>query len=433
MSDFPASASQAPKEDPKPVVDDPKVVRDLSDPGDATVQNFRYQHAFGVMLMVAAKRGVRPYVAIWCEHHEDLLAERQDEVFDAYQIKTSRPERGAWRLTDGELTKSIGRFIDLVAEFGERIGELHFVSNTEFEEVTPGSKDDKKRSRCPRLFLQHIRGCTNRSEVKAPFDGAFDELQATCGCEPEELLAVLHRMNLIQGPSRREFDAALAHEHLAQLGECRALTADQLDAFRDDLVAIVYRASSLHVTDPIRHLRPMIEAEEMDPVLAAKRVAIDEALVYRSPSTAAPTFRFPGRPTLELGARTSHSVLDQKFTAAGLEDDLDYMRERVRAAEFNLLEDVARRPEAFPDLLLQIEQRVHGELAEAHLRARQKPAPYGPSMLIDAQDRLRRIAHDQSDDVGHHSYDCLVGVAGLLTSECRVWWGPRFPIDGEAV
>jgi hypothetical protein len=54
-------------------------------------------------------------------------------------------------------------------------------------------------------------------------------------------------------------------------------------------------------------------------------------------------------------------------------------------------------------------------------------------MLIDAQGRLRRLAQERPADVGYHGYECLVGVAGLLTSECRVWWGPRFPISIEAV
>jgi hypothetical protein len=54
-------------------------------------------------------------------------------------------------------------------------------------------------------------------------------------------------------------------------------------------------------------------------------------------------------------------------------------------------------------------------------------------MLMDAQSRLRELAQNQPTEVGRHTYDCLVGVAGLLTSECRVWWSPRFPISAEAI
>lgn len=275
-------------------VTDPTAARDTSDPGDATGRNFRYQHAYGVMLLIAAKRGLRPYVAIWCEQHEDFLAQCTDGVFDGYQIKTKRPELGAWTLRDGELTKSIRRFVDLVSEFSQRIGRFHFVSNTEFDDVTLASSDEKRRGRSPRLFLQHVRGCATRAAIAAPYDSAFDELLATCGCDADQLLAVLHRMDLIVGPSRNEFDAALSNEHIAQLEECRACTAEQLNIFRDELVAVVHRASSLQVTDPIRHLRPVLDGKDPDPVLAAKRIAVEDTVIYERSTPEKPGWHLPG-------------------------------------------------------------------------------------------------------------------------------------------
>lgn len=125
------SKTKRKKAKPKAIPATPVESRNMRDPGDSTQRNFRYQHAYGVMLLVAAKLGLRPYVAIWCEQHEDFLAERKDAKFDGYQIKTSRPENGAWRLNDGDLRRAFGRFIDLVTEFGDRIGDLYFVSNTE--------------------------------------------------------------------------------------------------------------------------------------------------------------------------------------------------------------------------------------------------------------------------------------------------------------
>jgi len=402
-----------------------------TDPGDETSRNYRYQYAYGVVLLVAAKRGLKPYVAIWCEHHEDFLAKRRDGMCDGYQIKTRRPERGAWKLSDGELIKSIGRFVDLVMEFGNQIGNLFFVSNTACDEVTPASRDDRRRGRCPRMFLENVRNCSTRADIESPFLRAFDELQSACGCESDLLLSVLRRVNIIQGPSRGEFDAAVSHEHLAKLDDCRSLTAEELDAFRDHLVGIVHRASSLQVTDPIRHLRPLIESQVDDPALTAKCLLVEETIVYRATSTAS-DFLFPGQPSLELGSGKSLAILEQKLQAGGLEEEADYMRSRALAAEYNLLEDATRRPEAYPNLLQQIEQRVLGEVHEAHLRARQGSHPYGPAMLIAVQDRLRQLAEEEGRALGGHPYECLLGIAALLTSECRIWWSPRFPINPEA-
>lgn len=129
-----------------------------ADPGDETARNFRYQYAYGVVLLVAAKSGERPYLALWCEHHEDFLAEGADGCVDGYQIKTRRPELGAWTLTDRETIKAIGRFVDLVTSFGDRINALYFVSNADFHSLIPEDSNEKRRGRCPGLFLKHLRG-----------------------------------------------------------------------------------------------------------------------------------------------------------------------------------------------------------------------------------------------------------------------------------
>jgi hypothetical protein len=163
-----------------------------------------------------------------------------------------------------------------------------------------------------------------------------------------------------------------------------------------------------------------------DPVLIAKRLSVTE-IVYRAPSALPAAFQFPGAPALALGAPREGVVLEEKLRHGGLAEEIEYMRERERAAEYHLIEDATRRPDQYPRLLRQVEQMVLGECVEAHLRARQ-PSPYGPTMMIDVQERLKRLAHERPEMIGHHPYECLIGVAGLLTSDCRVWWSPRFTI-----
>jgi hypothetical protein len=428
-------AEQTPKRQPRPRVKrarknlepgaSPTAARDPKDPGDATARNYRYQHSYGVMLIAAARRGERPYVALWCEHHEDFLAERTDGRFDAYQVKTSKPELGPWTTTDREVIRAIGRFVDLISEFGPSIASVFFVSNTECDTVSESNTDDRRRGHCPVQLLNHIRLCDDVDSISSPYRSSFDELQAACGCDAQVLFAALRRMDIIVGPSRGEFDAALSHEHLAQLAECRGLDAAGLDGVRDGLVATVYRASSLQVTDPLRHLHPVIDRTLADPVLVAKR--LDVAAVIESSLTSMPTFtRFVGPPRLALGSTRPEHVLQEKLGRGGLTDQVGYMKERELAAEYHLLEDAARRPHLYPDLLRQVEELVLGECSEAHLRARQHSEPYGETMLIDVQDRLRRVAEQRAHSVGGHDYECLIGIAGLLTSECRVWWSARF-------
>src|SRR5262245_24967243 len=103
----PPKPTARPKKAPPLSSESPTAARNLTDPGDATSRNYRYQYSYGVILLAAAARGASPYAAVWCEHHEDFLAERTDGKYDGYQIKTSKPELGAWRLNDSELIKTI--------------------------------------------------------------------------------------------------------------------------------------------------------------------------------------------------------------------------------------------------------------------------------------------------------------------------------------
>jgi len=409
---------------------DPAVTRNTSDPGDETQRNFRYQHAYGVILLASAKRGLRAYVAIWCEHHEDLLAQRSDGCYDGYQIKTSRPENGTWRMLDEEIVKSIGRFIDLVREFGAKIGGLFFVTNTEFDDVSDAHKDEKRRARRPKAFLTHIRACKTCAEISPLYLETFREIQGQCGCQPDELLAVLQKMDLILGPSRDSFASVLAHEHLGSIDECANLSPTDLDAWRDHLIAVVCAASSLAITDPIRHLRQLINSIEIDPALDAKRLDVATVMAYSGKSASA--FRFPGPPLLQLGAPEKPHVLEAKLQMGGIGDQIEYMRSRERAAEVHLMEDALRDADGFPAILRHLEEIVLGECSEAHLRARTNGATYGAEMLIDIQERLRRIARDEPTKVFNKQYECLMGLVGLLTTDTRVWFSSRFPVQESA-
>ncbi len=403
--------------------------RDVDDPGDATARNFRYQHAYGVILLVAAKQGKRPYTAIWCEHHEDFLAKRSDGKFDGYQIKTRRPERGAWKITDPKFVHAIARFVDLVTAYKTKIGELFFVSNAEYDQIEDSNKDELRRGRCPTLFLKHIRSCTSPETIAPPFLAVFNLLQAGCGCDADALFGVLKRTDLLQGPSRADFDAVLSNEHLGSLEECKRFTAEQLNTLRDDLVAKVYRASSLQTGDPIRHLRSLIGGRDPDPAVTAKSIVVTE-IIFKANDK--PDFTFPGAAKLKLGGERRDDVLEQKLSHGGIDLEASQMKELERAAEYNLLEDIERRPDQYPRLLHQIEQMVLQECSEAYLRARMKDEPYGPNMLIDVQDRLRRLAETRPAMIGNQEYECLIGVAALLTSECLVWWSPRFQVQVDS-
>jgi hypothetical protein len=72
---------------------------------------------------------------------------------------------------------------------------------------------------------------------------------------------------------------------------------------------------------------------------------------------------------------------------------------------------------------------VSGACADAELEASRDDQPYGRTMLQLVQKKLREASADKVLAM-NQPYECLVGVAGLLTDECRVWWGKKFAVGG---
>lgn len=344
-------------------------------------------------------------------------------------MKTSKPENGAWTLTSVALVRSIGRFVDLLEAFPDQIGEFSFVSNSEVDNVTAESNDHVQRGRCPRLMVEHVRCCARVEDIQEPFRTAFDKLAAVLGAESARLLDVLKRLSFIKSPSRDEFDASLAHEHLGTLKECSTLTTSELAQLRDALVSMFHRAASIHVTDPDRHVRDFLSGGNNDPFLRSKRVVCAE-VVIAAPEVATKAFSYQGSPIISLGSARPAGVLDQKLAKGGIADMVDYMKAREQAAEYHFLEEQAKNPQTADHQLRQVEEAVHGECLEAYMGAKTPGQLFGQQMFNDVNCRLRKLEVDRKVLLGGQPYEILMGTAALLTSECRVWWSERFPVQG---
>ena len=144
-----------------------------------------------------------------------------DGTYDGYQIKTSQPgERGLEdeRRGHGQEHRSVrGPRRRVRGSHRQPVLRLEYrVSTTAPTTI----RNEKRRRRRPRAFLDHVRSCASHSsDIAAPYVATFLEFQGECGCQPDELFVVLRRMDLIIGPSRDSFHAVVAHEHLGRLPE----------------------------------------------------------------------------------------------------------------------------------------------------------------------------------------------------------------------
>jgi Cap4 dsDNA endonuclease len=409
----------------KTAVTSPTDKRNQTDPGDDVLRRFRYQFAYGVILLLGAATRRLEYRAIWCEQHEDFLAENSEQNFDAYQVKTRKPELGAWELNDEAMWKSIARFVELDRAYPGKIRFFKFVSNAEYSNSSAAEREHLS----PVSLQTAIRGVRRWDELSGSAKKGFELLMEKTSALPEELFSVLSRLDLVQGPTLGAFEDELCQRHLSTLAECSNLSAAALARIREALIAKVGESSSLFTDDPARHWVALNRDLQKDPLLLAKRILVDDLTLIVREVRGGGFEYLPTLRSLQLGSASKRlDTLQKKMIRGGLAHHYEMMRRRTLSAE-QLLLDLATRPDDGVRICAQLENVVFGECDDARLRASQDPEPFGAKMLIDVQDRLKHLTQAEPERVHRQHCDLLVGVAGLLASECKVWWSKPFQVE----
>ncbi|QJD81621.1 dsDNA nuclease domain-containing protein [Spirosoma rhododendri] len=399
---------------------------DQNDPGDATLRNFRYQFGYGVILLLSALRGERDYVSMWCEQHEDLICERSDSMFDCYQIKTSTPENGHLHLFTDSIKKTIKRFVTLHELFGDAIGNMYIVSNTSFLDTDQADKI----ARCPGRLLEVVKLTDSISTIEEPFLAAFDKLKNECECDGQSLLNTLKKVDLIIGPGRQSFETDIAQRHIVEIEGCENCTIPTAQNIVSDLILRIFQASSLRIYNPAEHLQSYFSRDETNPRLLEKRIFVEETRSIIKKHITGHFSYLPGSGSLVVAdGNRDLTKLAKKLERGGLGDHTMTMQRRALATEQRLLELNTTKPEKLLQLIDQLESVVQAECDEALLEAKYSDGPMGEQMLLSVHKRLRHIADNDPAFVLNERYDTLIGFAGLLTGECKVWWSEKFDIN----
>lgn len=406
-------------------VANPTEVRDQDDPGDETQRRVRYQHAFGVILLVGTATGKLSYKSIWCEHHDDFLAQING-TFESFQVKTRKPENGAWELTTDGFIAAITKFTILETRFPGKIERFKFVSNAR----TSDSHAEDKIGRSPNRMLEAVSAAAFHTDLKGPFDKTFTRLATDCKSDPKCLFDVLKRTDLVLGPSLDDFEPVISLEHIAGLKSCSGLVPARINAIRDELIQKVHDASSNRVDDPSKHWScvngtalddPRIQAKRLFPSIVTEVVQQDRAI----------PFRYSPIATITDNRLTQNNLttFEKKLIRAGLHQQLETMRRRTVSTEQHLLELAAMKPQEIKAVRNQLESVVKGVCDDAFLQNSVAGQVSGPDMLRSVQGRLQKLAEDQPSMVCNQPYDCLVGMSGLLTEACSVWWSAQFDLQ----
>ena len=404
-----------------------------SDRGDETQALFIYQWAAGVVALAGALASKNTYVALWCEHHDDLLAELKTGGFDAIQVKTNSAEGATWKCSNTGFIDAVRKFAVHESQYSSQFEKYVFFSNAKpYIPATTAWKPSTLAS-SPLRVRDQCRNATDANGIPSPYKASFDTLVAATGSAPDLLFRVLRKLEFQKGPPLEGFRDHLVSV-VAGIPACTQLTIERLYKVRDELLFLIEKASSLSI--PSLDFYASILQSDGRPTAAirSKRISVEdfEGCIKQDLSVG---FRYANvGGLLQLGqASGQKGVLRKKMNAGYVGAYFDSIWLQAIAAEQRLLERAHIDPEAVLRTIRQLESVVLVECQNAEALAALESDERRKGLLIYQSiiKKTEELASLDRASVENERPETLRGVAGLLSGSCKFAWGGPI-VDGDS-
>ncbi len=404
-----------------------------SDRGDETQERFHYQWAIGVWLLAQSLTGKREMRALWCEHHEDYLLELPASRYIAIQVKTDSRENARWRWSDDALVDSVARFCTFERMHGAVIDGYEFISNAAPYVPAAATRQARSLVASPVRLIQCCSRASTHSDVEEPYNAAFARLVDKTGGDATALFNVLRKLRFAQGPVLRGYDDTLAASIIPNMPGCSGLTAVSCCRLRDELIGLVRAACRLRVDGIDGAVAYLATNGRPDAAIRGKCITPESAaeLVARLRQ---PTFRFVDSGAgISIGATAGRAeVLNRKMRNAYLGSQFEPLRMRMDSADQRLMERALLEPDGFDDIANQLVSTVLVECKDIEAMAfdHEDEKTRGLAIYRQILQRMDSLAKEEPERVCREPKDTLMGIAGMLSGECKFAWGT--PLDEEA-
>lgn len=404
------------------------------DRGDETQERFRYQWAIGVWLLAQSLTGARAVRAIWCEHHDDYLLELLTGRYVAVQVKTDSRENARWRWSDDALADSLARFCAFEKEHGASIDGYEFVSNAAPYVPAASTKKVDSLAASPERLIQCCIRASTPANLEEPYKAAFAALVGKAGGDAAVLFNVLRKLQFAQGPVLRGYDDTFAASVVPKLPGCAGLTAVACCRLRDELIGLVQAACRLRADGIDGAVAYLASNGRPDAAIRGKCITPESAaeLVVR---VRQPMFRYVDSGVgIDIGVAAGRvDVLNRKMRNAYLGGQFESLRMRMDSADQRLMERALLEPDGFDAVANQLVSTVLVECKdiEAMTYDHADEKTRGLAIYKQILQRMDSLAREEPERVCREPKDTLMGIAGMLSGECKFAWGTPLEEDTQ--
>lgn len=392
------------------------------DVGADTQRRFRYQACYAAILSLGLLEDDGPIKELYCEHHDDVVLRLTSDRFKVIQLKTRLVGRVPFKAGDSEIVNSLRKFAALEAKFPGRFESYLLASNVGFwHEKKNGSNLD--------YVLEELRAGSGSSYAKLVKKIA----ETKPAIDHAVVLVALRKVQLGVTPGLDDVEPKL-REQLAQISEFRGRRYDELKAASDSLRDRIFEASSLAGLSTLPEYLAVCsdspQSMQAQSIIQLKRISkvIVSELLNRELSSATLLRTHQLVPIADLP--TGMNRMEIKMAAGGLSvREIDHLKDLKFSTEYLLQQwFYMYGHEQTQKYYEHLRVVVRGECLAAQENSQQPEGLYANRMLSDLRQRLQHQSATLAAETPECRQNHLLGMAGILTEDCKVWWSAEFEL-----
>jgi hypothetical protein len=409
-----------------PEIKEPKGTPESSPPnedvGADTQRRFRHQACYIGMLALGLLDDDGPLQELYCEHHDDVVLRLKSGQFRAIQLKTRMVGGVPFKAVNAEVIAALRKFATLEAMFPAQFDAYILASNVGFwHEV-------KNSSNLPHL-LSAIRAgeCASSKKLVNTISGIKPTLDS------ESVLTALGKVQLANTPGLDDVESRL-RDQLGHIPEFNGRRYDELKAASEGLRDRIQAASSLAGIGALPEYLALCSSTPQvvrdQNLIQSKRInkVVVEEVVKSKLDAATLLCTFQPVPLKDLPR--GMKKMELKMAAGGLAlSTIDHLKDLKYSTESLLQRWLYKYGEGQAQQYYEhLRVAVQSDCLAAKLRSEMSQGFYANEMLSELQGRLAQRVSTQTDDTPDCPVEHLLGMAGILTEDCKVWWSAEFEL-----
>ncbi len=399
------------------------------DPGDETLRRYDFQKAYAAIVALELLKKDTKTIEVFCEQFEDVLVKLENGKFVGIQVKTKDLNLGAFSSGDEPIVKSLTRFVELELSFPGYFERYTIATNTGFSEK-PFKHTNIK-------YLIELAKKGNKEDLIKNYSlgkKIITKISETCACEVDVVISVLAKLSVHPKFANLEKAHLNVIDELRQIDIAKGQTYGVLESISERLYTLISKASGLSEcgNDVSVYLKSeSSEDAKITSIIEGKRIGKIKLQELIQKEIENPVSLFlKDKPRIADMPRTEGKLVVKMDAGKISSDNVSLAKDHKYSAEAYLISWLHKQSSNSADKKYnQIRLAVKTECIEAYDDERTNDSEFGEAMLKNIRNRLRNRRREEPKTFFECDYEHLMGMVGILTEDCEVWWSEKFEIE----